>query len=621
MKYAFTDRDTALQYLNNHDHIAYSGRIETFLEHPERQTLPSSCRVEKYKNNLPATLWRLSAALRMGAGINVILDDWKPLLTAATPPPQISYYCNADHPDFGELLAYFQSRGEADRLMTDNRHRPQAARILVNDSMEEDAVVELASIEKGSATRRRAESISETWGKTYTYLLAQIGIEIDLSLLRPRNTTNAVGLVASGPLSFLSIYERIFDYIAENSLSSLMRLMSQLCDVLRRGGSYKNGIITYSLTYRRQDIFAEYLDLDLSTLPGGSKQGARLDGDAAKDPVLLERLAEAINKKSLFLEKIYGLDGDGEELFSNVCREVLMRAQGSCLMAHANAGKARTPAELIPILVDTTEFTLNLHAQWRSWVDPRQAELYLPPDKDRQIGVGWIGWANFLAAQGVTYEDHVRGLEQALGLQSPPGLPPSLMAQEIAQSLIAAYAAAAALIKNSGLGHLIERAFTMAPTQRLWVDERNKDLRGHYACRSIDPPFARREFRRSQTQATEQVFYHGSVETMKDVGHDCHQRHWECWMRIIQSTGMAQTMSFDRWNAATPEWVEDFLTRSPLTTTYYAFLQTGAQNQPDQAFANKGQVQAARPDPAPLSPPENEQACLISDPDCQSCGN
>ena len=73
------------------------------------------------------------------------------------------------------------------------------------------------------------------------------GCAVHLSCLRPRGHDNGKGLVASGPVSFAKIY-------------------STLNEVLRRGGTYRNGAITLHLDLEHPDI-DEYLTASRSELP------------------------------------------------------------------------------------------------------------------------------------------------------------------------------------------------------------------------------------------------------------------------------------------------------------------------------------------------------------------
>jgi len=597
------------EYLSTRDFIAYSGRVETFLFDPAKKTLPVSCRVEKYQNRLGRTLVALSRALRWGAGVNVILDDFRaPTPVRGVGGAKLAVYLDPAHPDFEAFRNTVALNSDVLTLLSPERYHNKSIifpALEVLDSMEPEPSPATTYENTSPITPppiplySPSYSIEQSWEAMITYLELGESPIISLTRLRPSGTQNQNGLLASGPASFLFIYAQIFRYLTTGTLSNLMRAFSSLCEVLRRGGTYKNGIITYSLDYASPYIH-EYLDLELATLPGGSKQGVRLDKGVLEDRDLCAKIVHCMNTKSLFTEK----KSSDPTLYSQVCREILMKNQGSCLIVNTNAGRLRSIADIVQALSDTTEFACRLHYAWRDYVPVHQRRLYLPVDEDRQVGVGWIGWANFLAAQEMTYQDHV------LGLEGDPSA--SAKSLELAAALREAYRAAAEVAASYSL----DRAFTMAPTQRLWTDERNKDLAGHYACRSIDPPFGVRERRRSETQSSgDKIFYHGTVQTMSDVGHDWHQRHWEAWMRMMTSTGMAHTMSFDLWREVDMDWFVDYMTRSPLQTTYYVFRQAAAQNQPSQHFVNKGVVRVAQ-DLAP-----NPEVCELGTDDCAACGN
>lgn len=265
------------------------------------------------------------------------------------------------------------------------------------------------------------------------------------------------------------------------------------------------------------------------------------------------------------------------------CEEVLVKHKGVCLLSHGNAAICNSPEQLIDALVSTTLFVTDLHLTWRKRAGDK-AQIYLPLEQDRQIGVGWCGWANFLRRMGVTYRQHIEALEANLA-----GRPyhDSVVASTIAECLVTAYYKATKMCDQRMIcaGYeTLERIFLMAPCQRNWVDYQDPD--GFALCRSIDPPFNRFEFRDSHTDSSSTGRYdHGLVETMLDVGHDLHQRHWEAWQRMMNLTGRSHTMSFDLWKKVDIDWFRDFVLRSPLQTTYYQFA-----DKLDQQYLNKGMV-------------------------------
>lgn len=544
-----------------------TGRIRTFIEQPELCTMAPSCTVYVYDNDLEDCLLFCDRALRGGAGVKVQLEKF-----IARQPIQFNWGFDLS-PLHSDYPLIHKSDKETIELYTPvYRFQYEAPTIIsVADSMEE-----------GDYLGRL--SIRNSWLKFIELALQGKEIIVDLSALRPAGKENEVGLVATGPLgygdgdgSFLSIYQRIATHLRVGDMISLMHLLGQLNRVLRRGGTYKNGIICTGLDYRHADI-EKYLNSDLSDLPGGQKKAVRVDEGILADKPLCNLIVERINRRGFFLEKI-----QSSALYSNVCEEILIKHRGVCLLSHANAAACNSPIELIDALVETTKFVIALHLSWREQVGDK-ANVYLPIEDDKQIGVGWCGWANFLRRMSVSYRQHVEALEACL--ESKP-YHDNAVASEIAHCLVHAYHKATVEADSLMVGagkEILERIWTMAPCQRNWVDYQDPD--GFVLCRSIDPPFSQVEKRDSHTDINSVGRYnHGPVETMLEVGHDLHQRHWEAWQRMMSLTCRSHTMSFDLWKKVDLDWFEDFVQRSPLQTTYYQFA-----DDLDQQYLNKGQI-------------------------------
>ena len=80
-----------------------------------------------------------------------------------------------------------------------------------------------------------SEGIEASWRFASHALRNGAGCAIHLSKLRPKGHENGRGLTASGPVSFAKIY-------------------STLNEILRRGGTYKNGAIVSHLDIDHPDI-------------------------------------------------------------------------------------------------------------------------------------------------------------------------------------------------------------------------------------------------------------------------------------------------------------------------------------------------------------------------------
>ena len=93
--------------------------------------------------------------------------------------------------------------------------------------------------------------IEDSWMFTSYGLRNAQGVAISLSKLRPANTTNPDGLVASGPCSFAKFY-------------------SLINQELRRGGTYKNGAVNLHLDYNHPDV-VDFMLMDRTELPWAFK--------------------------------------------------------------------------------------------------------------------------------------------------------------------------------------------------------------------------------------------------------------------------------------------------------------------------------------------------------------
>ena len=202
------------------------------------------------------------------------------------------------------------------------------------------------------------------------------GCAVHLSELRPRGTENGKGLVASGPCSFAAVY-------------------STLNSVIRRGGRYRNGAITLSLDASHPDI-RQFCEITRAELPW-AKRCININ-DAMwnnLDPDLQELICSGIAAGDLWLAKTRW-DKHGNRIFSNVCLEIWIRSRATCLLSHVNLGACEAD-DLVGAFKQGMTELCELHG--RTGVD--EGGEYLPSSIDRQVGLGVLGFANFLCLHGV----------------------------------------------------------------------------------------------------------------------------------------------------------------------------------------------------------------------------
>lgn len=591
--------------------IALTGRVQSYVEQQDsgvsNALMPVSCSIKKYRNDIFDVIKYLSVALRGGAGICVNLDNFK----ARQPQvdKQYFFYLPEDHPDYNDLT------DEQKRRWIDINNVTWA--VSVNDSMEERDDNSL--------------SIEQSWEHFINLLVSDVTPIIDLSRLRPKGIDNGKGLTSSGAVSFLTIYEAILNHINKGDLISLMQLCGQMNEVLRRAGRFKNGIVTFSLYYKHPDII-KYLNVPLADIPGSGKKGIIVDSDILQDKRLMKLVEVRLNDKSLMLEKtIYKVDCGYEErggvnyeigvplkdievkyfginytierLYSQVCKEIILADTATCLLLHINGGQIEKIEDIVPAFREIAYLGCDLWKRWKNEVGGR-ASQYLSAEEDRQIGIGWIGLANMLAHFGVSYKEFIDAGEDSL----ENGYTNKSTAHELISAIYDGYQAAAEIGREAGL----ERCFTLAPTQSCAF--RYQDLDGNTVCKQINPPLDRVVRRTSHTVDNLAGLYRygNKVETMKsfinDNGVDAVQRLWELFQRLMNTTGMAHCMSFDLYREIDEEWLQDFMLRSPLVTTYYQLA-----DKVDQSYLNKSRANTATSD-------DEKVACSIENKDlCLSC--
>ena len=139
-----------------------------------------------------------------------------------------------------------------------------------------------------------------------------------MSNLRPNGSDNGKGLTASGPVSFGKIY-------------------STLNEVLRRGGTYKNGACVLHLDIDHPDI-VEFVLAPRHELPW-VKRCVNLTKDGWENATENTKTAILMGIKSgdIWLNKIK-YDAEGNRIRGNVCLEVYLPSRGTCLLSHVNLG-------------------------------------------------------------------------------------------------------------------------------------------------------------------------------------------------------------------------------------------------------------------------------------------
>jgi len=299
------------------DVVTFPGRVRAWQGNSAQgydDLLPYSCKLRKYKNNLIEELIHTSKDLRWGAGVKLVLDDYKPEKPLAK-DVKWYFYLPEDHPDFDKITPH-QRQFLAPQTLLD---QTSDGYIFVDDTM--DDVEALSDLEVYL-------TIEESWEAFWVSLSFAAKLDsvviVDLSKLRPHGAVNGRGLTATGPVgdgsemsntaSFLPIYEYIYKYAVNPCIENFLCLFGVLNNTIRRGGLYKNGIITSSMWYENPN-FEDYLNFPLVDIPGSHKRGVRLDEKILENKALSALVREKIRDESLFVENV----SLNDTAYPNVC--------------------------------------------------------------------------------------------------------------------------------------------------------------------------------------------------------------------------------------------------------------------------------------------------------------
>jgi hypothetical protein len=394
------------------------------------------------------------------------------------------------------------------------------------------------------------EGIEASWRFASHALRNGAGCAIHLSKLRPKGHENGRGLTASGPVSFGKIY-------------------SVLNEILRRGGTYKNGAIVLHLDIDHPDII-DYITTPRSELPW-VKRCVDISNEKWEntDSVTREALIYGIKSGDIWLNKIKH-DKNGERIYGNVCLEVYLPSRGTCLLQHVNLSACDAQSIREGFTQGMSELC-RLHS--RTGVGATGE--YLPHDIDRQVGLGVLGLANLLARNGITYEQFGRALRCVNNHGSIV-----TTAEHIASELRYGIEAAAEVARSYNM----VRAFAIAPTAS--CSYRSKDLDGFTSTPEIAPPISRTVDRDSGTFGV-QTYDYGEVEIASEVGWDAYKLVADQLMIMYDKTGLLHGYSFNSWSDVVEydeQFVEEWLA-SPQTSLYYSLQVMGDVQDKSDAYA------------------------------------
>jgi len=394
--------------------------------------------------------------------------------------------------------------------------------------------------------------IEASWRFVSHALRYGAGCAVHLSKLDPKGHERPSGVTASGPVSFAKIY-------------------STLNEILRRGGIYKNGAVVCHLDLNHPDAL-DFISAPRNELPW-VKRCVNITEEWWQKCEFKAELLYGIKSGDIWLNKVK-YDNNGKRIRGNVCLEVYLPSRGTCLLQHINLGACEFD-DIPKAFVQGMQELCELHA--RTGVG--DSGEYLPPETDRQVGLGMLGLANLLRRYGVTYEQFGAALDQVNGgdvVRTP--------AYDLACQFRAGINAAATVARS----HNMVRAFAIAPTAS--CSYRSTDLDGFTCTPEIAPPISRTVDRDSGTFGV-QTYEYGNVEIASEVGWDAYKRVADGLMTMLNNTGLLHGYSFNSWSdvvnygeAFIEEWLE-----SPQTSLYYSLQVMGDTQDKSNVYAALGE--------------------------------
>ena len=404
------------------------------------------------------------------------------------------------------------------------------------------------TVYKVSNEMEGSEGIEASWRFVSHALRYGAGVAVHLSDLDPKGTVRPSGVTASGPVSFGKIY-------------------STLTEILRRGGHYKNGACVLHIDLQHPDAL-EFIQAQRHELPW-VKRCINITPEWWHECTFKKELLDGIKAGDIWLNKVK-YDANGDRIRGNVCLEVYLPSRGTCLLEHINLGACK-PQDIPKAFNDGMSELCALHAT----TGVGESGEYLPPETDRQVGLGMLGLANLLRREGITYKE----FGDALVLVNT-GEVADTPAFNLASQFYVGINGAAGVAR----AHNMVRAFAIAPTAS--CSYRSQDLDGYTCTPEIAPPIAQTVDRDSGTFGV-QTYNYGEVEIASEVGWDAYKKVADQIMIMLDRTGLLHGYSFNSWSDVVTydeNFVEEWL-NSPQTSLYYALQVMGDTQDKSSAYA------------------------------------
>jgi hypothetical protein len=202
---------------------------------------------------------------------------------------------------------------------------------------------------------------------------------------------------------------------------------------------------------------------------------------------------------------------------------------------------------------------------------------YLPSSSDRQVGLGLLGLANFLAQNKVSYLQFGNALDRYFSAIPDPNQQADVLVACLAEGI----QKAADVARGAGMC----RAFAIAPTAS--CSYQYTDLRGYTTTPELAPPISRHVDRDSGTFGVQSFDYPPDVEIAAETGWEAYNKVVDGIVRLYQDTLLFHGYSYNSWSDVVT-YDRDFLKQwlgSPQTSLYYALQVMPDTQAKDNALA------------------------------------
>lgn len=398
------------------------------------------------------------------------------------------------------------------------------------------------------------ESICESWTFLAMAVKGGAGVAIDLSNLRPAGTVGTGGLVSLGVANFLTVYSSIVESVRQG-----------------RSGVKKGAGLVF-LNASHPDL-KSFLELPREDTPCISKAIYLKDSDLENQEIV-NLVLKALAQGDIFISK-YVYNQRGQRLYNNLCTEVYLKSQMTCILGQINLANA----------TDETDFTesfmlgyFELDRVRKEAKESSLAKIYKNPDEDKQIGLGVMGLASLLANRGIKYQSFVKALKFVREahdgqefylnqLLSKACVDPAI---DLANALHTAYRK----VSNIAIAMGYERVFAIAPTAS--VSYRTTDSNGYTVTPEISPPVCNKEtkqVRRVRSGGYDVFQFPPNIEIAgSDVSWEIYDELVSEWQMMQDCSGLAHAVSSNWWSTkpVSKENLKEFMS-SPRRSIYYQY--------------------------------------------------